>query len=170
MKKMWLFSLVLLFPSVQADTMDTIRNVWNIILKDIGGLGFLGLSPDVAVVAFTRILIWILVFAIFFAVMVGLNGVAPFRFLNRGQAGVIAAVLATVSAIFMPAAVLLATGTGWATAVALLLIGAPIVAIGLLLIYLPNDPCRWNYLKLIICLLLFWIVSAMKHHVGVLVG
>ena len=170
MKKMWLFSLVLLLPSVQADTMSTISNVWNTILNEIGSLGFLGLSPDTAVVAFTRILIWILAFAIFFAVITGLSNIAPFRFFSRGQAGGIAAVIATITAIFLPAAVLLATGTGWATAMSLLIIGAPIVAIGLLLIYLPSDPCHWNFLKFLICLLLFWIVSAMKYHVGVLVS
>jgi len=158
----------------------TLENVWMRILW-IGNLGFLGISDGSLVVAFTRLMIGVLMFTVFFGVLTALGAgpanAAPggarnravFYFLTRSQAGVVAAVLAIISAVFMPASVLLATGAGWATAVSLLLIGGPIVGVFWLLWTIPPngqpDTAGSIILKLIICLLLFWILTAMKYHV-----
>lgn len=171
MKKTWVLALMLLLfvPSVLAAG-NLLGDAWHKILY-MGGLGFLNIGPDVAVVAFVRLLIWIFIFTVFFAVITsfgkGANNVLGF--LNRGQAGVIAAVIATIAAIFLPADVLLATGTSWATAIALLLIGGPIVGLAWLCWKFPgsgNETKATVTLKIILCLLLLWILTAVKYHVG----
>ncbi len=172
MKKMWLLSVLLALPLVSAaGPLEFIGDVWNRILM-IGGISFL---QGFGLVAFTRILIWILTFALFFAVMSlgagGESGKRAFAFLKRNHAMVIAAVLATISAIFLPAAAILAVGTGWATAVGLILIGAPIVGLGYVLWNIPGKDANGKsqetrgtvLLKLLISLLLFWILSAMNY-------
>ena len=177
MKKRWLLPILssaLALPFVAAAVPGTIGTVWNKILS-VGNLSFLGYSDGSLVVGFTRILLWILIFAVFFAVIIGLGGekgTAPMKFFNRGQAAVIAGVIATIAAIFLPAEVILATGTGWATAIALILIGGPIVGIGYLLITIPGrgkETKATVLVKIVLCFLLFWILSAMKYHVGRLV-
>ena len=174
MKKTWLLSALLSVPFVAAlDVVGTLGNVWHRILG-IGSLDFIGMSAGQGVVALTRLLIWLLMFTIFFAVMTGLKGVAGktgsiFGLFSRGQAGAVAAVVATIAAIFLPPDILLATGTGWATAVALLLIGGPIVGLAYLLYTIPGkgqDTKTTVFVKLVLCLLLYWILSAMRGYVG----
>ena len=156
--------LLLQVSFVMADLGSTMGNVWDKVLS-VGNLEFLGLSSSAMVVAFTRILIWILVFAIIYAVA----RLDALRFMNKNQKMVIAGVFATISAIFMPVPVILAVGSSWATLVAFLLIGAPIVAIGILLFNISNDSCPYIFLKLMLCFLLLWLLAAMQHHIGVLV-
>ncbi|MBI4151881.1 hypothetical protein HY496_02830 [Candidatus Woesearchaeota archaeon] len=178
MKKTWLLSVLLSLPFVAADLASTLGNAWDKILG-IGSLDFLGISAGQGVVAMTRLLIWLLMFTVFFAVILGLGagynadpskkGVAVFGFLSRTQAGVVAAVIATIAAIFLPPDVLLATGTGWATAVALLLIGGPIVGLAYLLYTIPGkgkDTKATVFVKFVLCLLLYWILSTMRHYVA----
>ncbi len=172
MKKAWLLSAALSLPFVAAvDVVGTLKGAFNSILG-VGSLDFVGVSGGDGVVALTRILIWILMFTVFFATMVSLGGaskVAVFSFLSRTQAGVVAAVIATIAAIFLPPDVLLATGTGWATAVALLLIGGPIVGLAYMLYTIPGkgqDTKTTVFVKLVLCLLLYWILSAMRGYVG----
>ena len=124
MKKMWLLSLLLAFPLVSAaGPLEVISGVWNRVLS-VGSLSFVGVE---GLVPFTRILIWIFTFTLFFSVMSVLGagaadgGKRTLSFLKRNHAMVIAGVLATISAIFLPAAAILAVGAGWATAVGLLL-------------------------------------------------
>ena len=171
MKKSWLFTLMslLLIPTALADIGQTLKNVWWKVLS-IGDLSFLGLSDGSVVVAITRILIWILMFTVFFAVINFFSGDSgALSFLKKNHAVVVAAAIATIAAIFLPAQVLLATGTGWATAIALILIGGPIVGIAYLLWKIPfeGEETRFTVLlKIALCLLLFWILTAMGHHVG----
>ena len=146
-------------------------DIWMKILS-VGNLSFLGLSDGSIVVAFTRLLIWLFVFTVFFAVITvfgGRSGTA-LGFLNRGQAMVVALVIATITAIFLPAQVLLATGAGWATIVALVLIGGPVIGIGLLIFRVPGmitTPGRGViFLQLLLSLLLLWILMAMKFHLS----
>lgn len=170
MKKTWvLLGILLALPSVLAAG-TLLGDVWQKILY-IGGLGFLNIGAEAAVVAFTRLLIWILIFTVFFAVITSFGKKADnaLGFLNRGQAGVVAAVIATIAAIFMPADVLLATGTSWATAIALILIGGPVVGLAFLLWKFPGPGQETKAtvtLKIILCLLLLWILTAVKYHVG----
>lgn len=161
-----LFLFLLFLPLVHADLGDTLKNAWETVLS-VGSLGFLGVSPDTAVVAFTRLLILFFVFAVLYGVLSGFGGEAgPLSFLSRGQAVAVALVISIIAAIFMPASVLLAVGTSWATAVALILLLLPILGFAFLLWTLPNDSCGWKFIKLIMTILLFWIVSSMKYHVS----
>ena len=168
---MWLLASLLALPLVAAQgPLEFIGNVWNKILL-IGGLSFL---QGFGLVGFTRILIWILTFALFFAVMGGLGAgkqEGRLTFLERKQAMVVAGVLATISAIFLPANAILAVGAGWATAVGLILIGAPLLGLFYVLWKIPSDKKGKSLpdtkgtvlLKLLISMLLFWILSAMKY-------
>jgi hypothetical protein len=174
MNKKWLMGIIsaLSIPVALGDIGGTLSNVWFKILS-FGNLSFLGLSDGSVVVAFTRLLIWILLFTVFFAVLTafkGRDGKGPFGWINRNQAMVVAGVVATIGAIFMPASVLLATGAGWATAIALILVGGPVVGLAYLLWSIPGEGNKETrgtvFLKLLICLLLFWILSAMKFHVS----
>ncbi len=169
MKKMWLLSALLALPLVSAaGPFEFIGNVWDKILM-IGGISFL---QGFGLVAFTRILIAILSFTLFFAVLKVLpaNKDGSPRFKDN-HVIVMAAVLATISAIFLPAAAILAVGTGWATAVGLILIGAPIVGLGYVLWNIPGKDEQGKsketkgtvLLKLLISMLLFWILSAMNY-------
>ncbi len=168
MKNKWLMCsllLLLTIPFAAAGFMDTVGSVWQKILS-VGSLNFLGVS---GVLPLTRILIGVFVFTVVFATITVLGGQArnqtPFNLFNRAQAMVVAAVIAIITVIFLPAEVLLATGTGWATAVALLLIGGPIVGLGYLLVTYPEgEETKGTVLiKLVLCMLLFWILSAMKN-------
>ena len=172
--KRWLISLLTLLsiPMALADLGQTFHNVFDKIVI-IGNLSFLGLPNDFVLLGVTRILIWILAFTIFFGVLtaVGKSGKA-LGFLDRRQGMVVALVIATIASIFMPAELLLATGTGWATAFTLILIGGPIVGIAFLLWKIPWDGKETRgtlFLKLVICFVLFWILSVMRHHVGELI-
>src|SRR3989344_2843319 len=149
MKKKWLAAFVgiISIPLVLADLNSTFGGVWQTILS-IGNLSFLGLSDGSVVVAFTRILIWILLFTIFFAAALlvlgpGSGGGTTFRtsnLLTRGQSGIVAGVIATIGTVFMPAQVLLATGAGWATFISLVLIGLPVVGVWWALMNWPAGP------------------------------
>jgi hypothetical protein len=170
-KKVLLFPLISLLslPIVLADIGATLNNVFHSIIQ-IGNLGFLGIPDGSLVVGFVRLMIWILMFTIFFAVIVGMKDTAPMKYFTRGQAVVVSSIIATIAAVFLPAEVLLTTGSSWATIIALILIGGPIVGMGYLLTKIPGDDedeTRGSVLlKLFICLILFWILSSMKYHVG----
>src|SRR3989344_1656542 len=165
--KFWLslfiFALTLVLPAVSA-LPATLDNAYRGLVS-IGNLSFIGVSDGAMVVGLTRLLIWILVFTIIYALIAPTNKKSPLSFLAKNQAMVVALVMATVAAIFLPASVLMATGAGSATAVALILIGLPVVGVGYLLIKMPSATRGDYFLKLLICLLLFWILTAMKFHV-----
>ncbi len=176
MDKKWLMGLLglLSMPFVMAEP-SMVQRVWGWFIN-LGNLEFLGISDGSIVVAFTRLLIWIFVFTVFFAVITmfgGRTGTA-IGFLSRGQAGVVAFVMATITAIFIPAQVLLATGAGWATIVSLVLIGGPIVGIGYMIFripgWMPANPRAAIFLQFLLCLLLIWILLVMKYHLGRMVG
>ncbi len=162
---------LLSIPYALADVTGTLDNVWQKILG-IGNLSFLNLGESTALIGFTRILIWIAVFTIFFGIISAVSGKEKkaLGFLNRTQGMVVAGVLATMAAIFLPSSVLLATGAGWATAVAFLLIGVPVAGVAWLLWQIPWDDepeTKWTvFLKLALCLVLFWILTVMKTYVG----
>lgn len=171
MKKMWWLALLLALPFVAAQgPLQALSGVWSKILS-IGNLSFV----QGQLVSLTRVLIWILTFALFFAVLGGLGAgkqEGRLTFLGRNQAMVVAGVLATISAIFLPAAAILAVGAGWATAVGLILIGTPVLGLGYVLWKIPGRDKDGNALpetkgtvifKLLLSMLLFWILSAMNY-------
>ena len=176
-KRMLLLLLVffpLAIPLAQADFGETMGNVFSKI-TGIGNLTWLGMADSAVVLAVTRLLIWVFIFTVIFAVIAIASGKErkSLGFFQRNHAMVIAFVMATISAIFIPPSVLLAVGVGWATAVSLLLIGGPIVGLAMLLWLIPFDGKETRnslFLKLILCLLMFWVLSAMQYHVNHLLG
>ncbi|MBI2666726.1 hypothetical protein HYX13_03885 [Candidatus Woesearchaeota archaeon] len=149
-------------------------------LIQIGNLSFWEISSGGAVVGLLRLLLWVLIFTILFALISSASGsTKALGFLKKNHAIVIAFVVATISAIFLSPEVLLATGAGWGTVVALVLIGVPVLAVAYLLWEIPgNDSSgkplpetKWTVLlKLMLCLLLFWVLTAMRYYVGTLGG
>lgn len=171
--KRWIIALTALvtIPFVLADISSTLSNVWYTIIGSIGNLSFLGVDGGSMVVAFTRILVWLLVFTLIFGVITlsktKSGPVIPF--LTRRHAAIVALIIATISAIFMPASILLATGTSFATIISFLLIGGPVAGFFYLMWAIPfkGAPTRGTYfLKLVLCFLLFWILSVMRYYVG----
>jgi hypothetical protein len=196
MQKKWLIllSTLLAMPVALAD-LGIISRVWDKIMY-IGDLSYF-FSNAGAVVALTRLLLGIVVFTLFFAVFTvvlprkaGTAGTTTtgvsIDYLNKNQAGIISAVLAIMVMIFIPAEVILAVGTGWATLVSLLLVGAPVVAIGILIWKIDailgvevkdkegkafkKETKGTILIKLVLCLVLLWILTAMRYHVGLLGG
>ena len=169
-KRMLLLPLVslLTIPFVLGDISSTLNNVWWKILS-LGNLSFLGMSDGSIVSGFVRLMIWLLMFTLFFAVIRGTKDMAPMKYFRKGQAVVVAAIIATISAVFMPADVLMATGGTWATIISLILIGGPIVGLGYILTKIPGEDEETRgtiLLKIFICLILLWILSAIRFHVG----
>ena len=170
MKKSWLILLFILLPSTLALSFDSI---WQQVLS-IGDLSFLGLSAGQGIIAFTRILLWIAVFTLFFAVITTFakakRGNDALNFFNKNQAMVVSAVLATMVTIFLPPEVILGVSSGWATLVASLLIGLPVFGIIWLLWHIPfggtGDTKFTVMVKLFLCLILFWILTVMKTYMG----
>ena len=185
MQKRWLMlfsSFILSIPYVHADIMQTLNNVWWSVLRNVGNLGLLGVSDGNAVVALTRILIGLLVFTIIFGVLSAFGGTGgstqpaggnALNFLSRSQSMTVAAIIAIITAIFLPAQVLLAIGSGFGTFVGLALIGGPVIGFLYLLITIradsPEDERAYFFVKFIACAILLWVLNAMKYHVtGVL--
>lgn len=182
MKRGWLITLGLLsVPLAAADLGTFIQTVFSKVVS-VGQLNFLGVSSQSLVVGFVRLLIWILIFTIFFAVIpsIGKTAARPgtLSFLSRKQAGVVAFCIATIAAVFLPAEALLATGAGWATLIALILIGGPIAGLAIFLWRIPGtDPATGKPLpetkgtiaiKFFICLLMLWILTSMGYHLTAL--
>lgn len=186
---MFFSTFILSTPFVHADIGQTLNNVWWSILRNVGNLGLLGMSDGGAVVALTRILIGLLVFTIIFGVLSAFGGTGgstqpsggnALNFFSRSQSMTVAAIIATISAIFLPAQVLLAVGSGFGTFVGLALIGGPVI--GFLYLLLTTNPTpdaagnvdenearAYLFVKFIACAILLWVLSAMKYHVtGVL--
>ncbi|MAF99230.1 MAG: hypothetical protein CMH61_01325 [Nanoarchaeota archaeon] len=154
-----IFLFLLTIPFALANVFD---NVWRRIIS-FGNLSFLGFSDASIVAGFLRLLIGLLIFTVFFAV---LTGAKQFKLFNRGQAGIVAAILAIVTAIFMPTGILLGIGAGYGTAISLLLIGLPVAAVFYALFTLPGEPCFWLFIKFVLLTILLWVLSAIKYHIG----
>ncbi|HLC71299.1 MAG TPA: hypothetical protein VJI32_04775, partial [Candidatus Nanoarchaeia archaeon] len=78
--------------------------------------------------------------------------------------------LAVLGAIFLPVQVILAIGGAWSTAIAALLIGGPVAGLGFLLWNIPGEGHTETrgtvFLKLFLCIALFWILTVMRHHIA----
>lgn len=142
----------------------------------IGNLRFLGYPDSAVVIGLTRLLLWVLLFTVFYAILrafAGKEQKGALAFFTKNQSVIVAIVVATIGAIFLPSVILLATGVGWATLISLLLIGGPVVGIAYLLITNPGEGKETKatvMVKIVICLILLWVLSAMKYHVQLLAG
>ena len=159
-------ALLLSLPTVLAQNM--LGRIWDRIIS-WGNLSFLGIADSSVVAGFIRLLLAFLVFTIFYAVMVNAS---PLHFVKPNQAAVIAAILGIITAIFIPTAAILGIGSSWALVITFILIGGPIVGIFYILFNLTkwmgqsSDTKFTVFIKLLLCVLLFWIFSALKYHVG----
>ena len=104
------------------------ESVWGTILK-IGSLGFLK-SGDYGnnIVAFVRVLLGILIFALLY---MGTSAVPGLRE-QRNIAITVSIILAIIVVIFIPPAILVGIGSAYSTLFAVVILGAPIVALFLL--------------------------------------
>ena len=141
----------------------------------IFSLQFLGLEDGTVIGAFMRAMVGLLIFAILFEVGTRTLFAAPAQ---RKFAGIIAGVLAIMTAIFLPDEILAGIGSSYAIAFAAILIGLPVVG-GLWVTFgsggEPRKPIishtRFGHgLRIIILVILLWILMAVKNHALTLVG
>lgn len=95
-------------------------DIWEKVVY-IGSLGFIGDDSN-ALVAITRILIFILVFALFQTAAKAVPGLNQSR--NTGIA--VSIILAIISTIFIPESILIAIGSAYSTLLAILIVGTPV--------------------------------------------
>lgn len=131
--------------------------IWEKILW-YGSLGFFsGTAVDNPMGGFMRILVFILILAIFYE----LGGLIQ---LSPNIRTVVSLILAMMSAVFIPQGVLAGIGAAYGTLVALFLIGAPVVG-GLYAIYrIPNTTRFYIFLRIVIILILLAILISVKIH------
>lgn len=172
-KKVLVLGVLLLatLPLVAASSLPGhLGNIFDNYVLQAGNLTWLGLPTSTLLISFTRLLLAILVFTIFYGVMRTFGGNdGAFRFLNQNQSMVVAAVLAIISAIFLPDTILTAFGSAWATAVGAILIWGPVVGLAVILWTLPNNTRPQVFLKIVLCIILFWILSVIGHSLGAVV-
>ena len=121
-----------------------------------GSLGFLGASGN-PMDGFMRILVVVLVFAIFYE-LGGLVSLSP------SIRTTISLILAIMSGVFIPTAVLAGIGAAYGTIVALFLIGLPVVG-GLYAIYrIPGTTRFYIFLRIVVILILLAVLISVKVH------
>ncbi|MBI2666729.1 hypothetical protein HYX13_03900 [Candidatus Woesearchaeota archaeon] len=131
--------------------LDSIFNVAN----EIVSLKFLGIQGQTAVMSFLRLMVGILVFALFFE---GAR-LLPFQ---RNTRLAIAFVLATLSVLLIPGQVLVGISAAYSTLAALILVGVP-VAGGFYLVYRMPSATRGEIaMKLVLLFILLLILWALK--------
>lgn len=163
------FSLVVLISSLltpifaHASVSGIISNVFDTIIS-IGKLSFLGFPGGDNITAFLRILVFILTFTIYFAGLSVANGFL--KIFTKNIAIVVSLIFAIISTIFMPPAVLIASGTAFGTLVSVALLAAPMFAILALIFFLPEMPCWWWLVKLFIAVILYWVSTQTETHLA----
>ncbi|MBN2454203.1 hypothetical protein JXB11_01520 [Candidatus Woesearchaeota archaeon] len=111
-----------------------------------------GLSREDAEGALTRIIVFVLIFAIF-------NAIAR-RLLGSGPGTMIALCIAAISTFFIPNDVLQLIGRSYGTAMAWLLMGGLIIGIGWLAFKaIPGSSALWLFVRLILLLLMIWLFN-----------
>ena len=153
-----LLLVVLFLVSCTPDPGPSASDIWDTILN-IGTLGFLG-SGEEGLVSLMRILIFILVFALLYmaaSIVPGLNQ-------NRNISIAVAAILSIMSVIFIPSSVLIGVGAAYATLVAVILIGAPIVGGLAIFRMIPGETRGGIAVRCIVLLVLLAVLIAVKYH------
>lgn len=138
----------------------TLKPVWDKIIE-AGQLKFLG-SSDNALVGFMRVLVAILVFALLFEAS-RLSG------LSRNIGITVSIILAVMSAIFIPGNILAGIGGAYATVVAFMLLGVPVIGGFYALWRIPSTNRMWIALKIVVILLLLWILISIKTHASTII-
>ncbi len=152
-----IFSLLLLSILLVSCTTGGSSKSFKDWVYDIGTLQFLGVTgAGNTLVGFVRILVAILIFAILYEV--------AHLFLSQNIAITISAILAIISAIFIPGGVLAGIGSAYATLFSLAFIAVPVVG-GLWAIWrIPGTTRAQIGLKLVILFILLWVLVAVKTH------
>lgn len=119
---------------------------------DVGSLQFLG-SPDNQFIGFIRILMAVLIFTLLYL------GLSMIPGISRGIGITIGILLAAMVSVFMPADVLLAWGTSYATLFAFVIVFGPVIGLGTLLIFTPTPNRATAFVKLVSVLALWWLVA-----------
>ena len=166
--RLWIFIFLMAIPLVHASVGARLHNIF-ITIIEIGSLNFLGVPSGSMLVMFVRFLIGILIFTIVFALL-SFAQRANLRFIQRNHAIVIALCIALITMIFLPVQVLLAAGGGLGVAIGLALVALPVVAIVMMIIKTPDGVGAEGrtafFIKLVLCLILFWVLTAMNYHIG----
>lgn len=152
-----IFSLLLLSILLVSCTTGGPSKSFKDWVYDIGTLQVLGVTgAGNTLVGFVRILVAILIFAILYE--------AAHLFLSQNIAITISAILAIISAIFIPGGVLAGIGSAYATLFSLAFIAAPVVG-GLWAIWrIPGNTRAQIGLKIVILFILLWVLVAVKTH------
>jgi len=161
----FLFLISILVVSCDDSSGDDSMNldkIWKKVLS-IGKLEWLGFSGESAIAGFMRILVAILVFA-------GLYELGRLTPMTPRIRGVIAGILAIISAVFIPGSILAGIGGAYGTITALVLIGIPLGIGGYALYRIPSDNAGQIIAKLCIIVALMWILMAVKGHATDLVN
>jgi hypothetical protein len=138
------FLLIALSPVVFAVQQSILARAGNAVL-DFATLKFLNNNQD-KLAAFMRILVWILVFTVIYAVVGRLNntggmaGAGGAAFFTRSMGITLAAVIATISSVFISPEILLGLGEAYGTIVAAIFVGGFTLAVWWALYrFFPNN-------------------------------
>ena len=151
-KKRWLFYLFILFlliiPVVAADPItDTLAKAGKTVLK-LFDLSWVE-GPEM-LGALVRVGVFLMVFALLFWGSRTLH-------LPGATGGIIAFVMAAITAIFIPASILIAMGGIWATIFAMVFVFGPILAVLFIIYtYIPGTTWVQNLIRIIILLMLMF--------------
>lgn len=164
-KRAGVISLVLLLSilvvSCTTEPGPSFKDIWNKLLW-FGSLGFLG-ENEFGLVGFMRILLVVLVFALLYEG----SRVAGF---SQNTGIVVSAILAIISVIFIPNAVLAGIGAAYATIVSIVFIGVPVVGGLLVFRMIPGNTRGEIFIRIIILLILLMILISVKSHATDLLG
>lgn len=164
---LFLFTFFVLAPFASAQARgpgDLVLEILGSILK-VFSFDWLRGHSGIAVDAFVRFVIWLFLFIIFFEVTTTrlVMGRSPF-FTSRARAGVVSAIIALISTMFMPINLLLLIGTTYSSIISILLLAIPLGMLVFLLFrsgrWFPGNP-RTRALFNIGMIALLWILTSL---------
>lgn len=154
---MLVFSSVMVSATFYDDIKEVGQEVISVAKLDWVNGGH-GVSGESYMTGFMRLAVFFLIFILLFE-LASRTGV-----LQRNAAIAVAAILAIISAIFIPGSILAAIGVSYATLFSFILIGAVIIGGGFMIMMIPAANLGFRILRLTLILLLIWILSATIEH------
>ncbi|MBN2454205.1 hypothetical protein JXB11_01530 [Candidatus Woesearchaeota archaeon] len=158
-----LLAALILTPVVMADTtIVSVGSIWDKILSFFN-LDWIGMDDADRVGGFMRIVVFLLFFSIFHAVLRASSALN--KTFNNRIAGVVAFCISAISAIFIPTKVLITIGEAYGTVVAWLMLGLVVLGI----IYITYGAIKprtgpttafHHGTRIALLILLYWILSA----------